>query len=99
MRIVAPPRPVKAAAAIVIALSLAVAGSSAQAPPPSLRSFYIASGAGFGIWSDDIVSVEPVGQDSRVRAMRLVSVNEACPEVRVAQAAERLVRRATVQAL
>ena len=98
MRTVGPPTLLRVASAIAIALSLVVVVSSAESTP-SLRSFYIASRASFGISSDDIVSVEPVGQDSRVRAMRVVSVNVACPQVRVAQAAGRVVRQATVQTI
>jgi TonB family protein len=80
-------------------VAIAAAAPRAQSPARTLRSFYIGSGAGFGIWSDDIVSVEPVGKDTRIRAMRVVSVSELCPWVRVAQAAERLVRNTSVQAV
>src|SRR5436190_3962467 len=83
----------------VVALALATASPRVPARAPDLRSFYIGSSVGFGLWSHDIVSVDPVGPDSRVRAMRVISVSESCPQVRVAQAAERLVRHATVQGL
>jgi TonB family protein len=85
------------AAVVLLVVAIAAAAPRAQSPARTLRSFYIGSRAGFGIWSDKIVSVEPVGQDTRVRAMRFVSVNAVCPHVRVAQAAERLVRNTTVQ--
>jgi TonB family protein len=87
------------AAAVLVVLALTAAVPRAQSPARTLRSFYIGSGAGFGIWSDDIVSVEPVGQDTRVRAMSVVSVNSVCPEVRVVQAAERFVRHTAVQSV
>jgi hypothetical protein len=84
----------------VIALALAVALTHAESPPAStLRSFYVATPAGFGLWTWEIISVEPAGHDVRVRVMRVQSVSETCPQVLVVQAAERLVRQSTVQAV
>ena len=84
----------------LIGLCVTVAVTRAQPPQsPELRSFYVATYAGFGIWTDQIVSVESVGGDVRVRVMRFQSVNDACPEVRVVQAAERVIPKATVQAV
>jgi TonB family protein len=79
-------------------LSLMVAPTAAaprRAGP--LRSFYIAYPAGFGLWTWEIVSVEPLGDDVRVRDLRVQSASAACPEIVVVQAAERIVPRTTVQ--
>jgi hypothetical protein len=68
------------AALTFIALSLAVALTRAASPPAgTLRSFYVATPAGFGLWTWQIVSVEPAGQDARVRVLRVQSVSETCP--------------------
>jgi len=89
------------AAAAIIALGLSRTAGLAASPPPAatLRSFYTAQGTSFGMWGQEIVSVEPVGHDARVRIMSVAPVNWFCPEIRVVQAAERLVPRSTVQAI
>jgi TonB family protein len=88
------------AVAIVTVASLPALGVTATARPAgSLRSFDIAKGPSFGRLRSEIVSVEPVGRDARIRVIRVAAVNEYCPDIQLVTAAERLVRDATVQAV
>jgi len=88
------------AVAIVTVASLPALDVTAAAPPAgTLRSFYVAKGSSFGRLSREIVSVEPVGRDARIRVIRVAAVNEYCPDIQLVTAAERLVRGATVQAV
>ena len=78
---------------------LPVLDVTAAAPAAgTLRSFYIATGASFGHLSRDIVSVEPVGRDARIRVIQVAAVNQHCPNIQLVTAAERLVPAATVRA-
>jgi TonB family protein len=62
----------------------------------TLQSFYVRSpGPYFG---DDIISVEQVGDDVRVRAFQVAPTNEHCNTLLV-EAAERVVPHTTVQAV
>jgi hypothetical protein len=81
---------------LVLALLTAVAAAGAQAAPPGeLRSLHLRQTVEGG---DDFVFVEPVGPDVRVRAVRVAHLNQHCPS-RVVQAAERMLRGTTVQAV
>ena len=92
--------PLCSAVAMVTVGLLPALGVTAAAPPAGpLRSFYIATDASFGNLSRQIVTVEPVGRDARVRVIRVAAVNEYCPEIQLVAAAERLVRGAAVQAV
>jgi TonB family protein len=86
--------------AIVTVALWPVLNVTAAAPlAGSLRSFYVAKGPSFGRSSREIVSVESVGRDARIRVIRVAAVNEYCPDIQLVTAAERLVRDATVQAV
>ncbi|HEY7292821.1 MAG TPA: energy transducer TonB [Vicinamibacterales bacterium] len=86
-------------AATIVAVSLC-SGDLAAAPSAGvLRSFYVAKNSAFGGWGHTIVSIEPIGPDVRVRLITIASVNDVCPDIRVVQAADRIVRPSTVQAL
>src|SRR3954469_1509488 len=87
------------AVAAVIVLLLPALDVRAVPPAGPLRSFYIATGPSFHVWSRQIVTVEPVGRDARVRVIHVAAVNEYCPEIQLVTAAERLVPDATVQAV
>jgi len=88
-----------AVAIVTIALLPALDVTAAAPPAGPLRSFYIARGPGFNRFSYEIVGVEPVGSDARIRVIRVAAVNEYCPDIQLVTAAERLVRDATVQAV
>src|SRR4051794_36251716 len=87
------------AVAVVTVVSLSALDVTAAPAPGPLRSFYIATGPSFDNESREIVSVEPVGRDARIRVIRVAAVNEYCPDIQLVTAAERLVREATVQAV
>lgn len=80
----------------VLGLAVLLAAPPAGAQPPSeLQSFYTVR----QLWTGhDIVSVEAVGQDVRVRAIRVASADEECPHL-VVRAIERTFPQTTVQAM
>ena len=88
-----------AVALVTVGLLRGLDVTAAVPPARHLRSFYIATGASFGHLRRQIISVEPVGRDARIRVIRIAAVNEYCPEIQLVTAAERLVREATVQAV
>lgn len=81
----------------ILCLAVLLAAPPAGAQPPSeLQSFYAVQ----RLWTGhDIVSVEAVGQDVRVRAIRVASADEECPHVVVVRAIERTFPHTTVQAM
>ena len=82
---------------IVAAGLFLVAGfTTAATSAATLRSLYIRTF--WATWQHEIVSIEPVGRDVRVRVIRVAPVHEFCPNVLV-RAAERIVRQSTVQAV
>lgn len=68
---------------------LALVSTHAQ-PSDGLRSFFVRL-------QDDLISVEPVGENVRVRVIRIAPADESCPALLV-RAVERILPRTTVQA-
>jgi TonB family protein len=75
---------------VVVGLVAAVAPRVGRGE--ELQSFYVREG-------DEIISVESVGEDVRVRVMRVASASEYCREPLVVEAVERVLPRTTVQAV
>ena len=83
---------------LIAAWLFLVAGfTTAATSAATLRSLYIRTF--WATWHHEIVSIEPVGGDVRVRVIRVAPVHEFCPKAVLVRAAERIVRRSTVQAV
>jgi hypothetical protein len=72
-----------------------LSGTTGVQSANDLRSFYTRTWVEGG---DDIISVESVGQDVRVRLIRVANADETCPGLLV-RAIERTLPRTTVQAV
>ncbi|HMB81013.1 MAG TPA: energy transducer TonB [Vicinamibacterales bacterium] len=79
---------------LCVAVLLCAATATAQ-PVRSVRAFYVQMPAEDG---NDIVIVEPIGEDVRVRVVRIAFAHPLCPATLV-QAVERILPHTTAQAV